>query len=332
MIFDPPARSRRRAFGRLLWPLLIVGAILVSLVVSSAGDETRAELEYLEILQSQASELAKDGEALNDLVSRLLDVERVEFETVIETISSDLEEARAFAEEDAPTGDLAATRSLYRQAVESWSDGIEEFGATVLTAADDVSHAGVIDNMAKALAELRAGDVLYADLVAELEREETPETLAPMPSVTLMPDRGRLVTLAVTYIDTARHPTNRLALRPGLGVSQIVSEPQWQVNPSEQAVVPSTDTIVFSVVVTNLGNVASGPGSMTLTLSGGAEPLSESITFAALDPNEQTTVAFSPMPVSPGGVYQVEAMLADGDAPDADLTDNVLTVQFRINE
>ena len=305
---------------------------MLALVVSAAGDETRAELAYLEELHGQASEIAKDADALRDVVSRLDSVERVEFETVINTLRADIAEGLAFVEEDPTSATLVSVRSLYRQALRSWDVGVLGFSASVLLAADEPGSVGVIDNMAKALAELRTGDAIYVDLVAELGREETPDPLIPMPVVAVMPGQGRLVTLSVTYIDTARASSSALGLRPGLAVSQILADPDWEVNPSDQAVLPSTETVTFSVVVTNLGNVASEGGSVVVTLSGGAEPIEEAASFGALDPNQQTTVTFTAMTIAPGGVYQVEAELADVDAQDSDFTDNRLRVQFTVNE
>lgn len=305
---------------------------MLALVVSAAGDETRAEFAYLERLHGQASEIAKDGDALRDVVFRLDSVERVEFETVINTLRADIAEGLAFVEEDPASPALVSVRSLYRQALRSWDVGVLGFSESVLLAADEPSSVGVIDNMAKALAELRTGDAIYVDLVAELAREETPDPLKPMPAVAVMPGQGRLVTLSVTYIDTARASGSGLALQPGLAVSQILADPEWEVNPSDQAVLPSTETITFSVVVTNLGNVASEAGSVVVTLSGGAEPLEEEVSFGPLDPNQQTTVMFTPMTITPGGVYQVDAELVDVEAQDSDFTDNHLRVQFTVNE
>ncbi len=152
-----------------------------------------------------------------------------------------------------------------------------------------------------------------------------------MPAVRLMPGSGPLIVQSGTYIQTARADGARLALRPGLAVSQIVAVPEWEVNPNDQAVVPATDTIAFSVVITNLGNVASEPGTLLLVLSGGQEAVEVKATFDALDPSQQTTVVFAPMSVSPGGVYQVDVTLAL-TVPDSDLTDNAVQVQFTVNE
>ena len=311
--------------------MLIVGAVVVAVVVSAAGDESRAEIEYLESLRSQVSELARDGEALRDVAGRLGDTERVEFETVIETLREDLSVARAFVEAEPPSPALAAIRSLYRVALSSWSAGVDELAAALLAAADDPDSVLVLDRVANAISDLRAGDAVYEALVAEIVREDSPAPLSEMPTVKLNPRTGPLGTISAILVSAARSQDGGLGLRPGLAVSQIVAEPEWEVNPSGQAVVPSTELITFSVVITNLGNVVSEMGTVVLILSSESETVELEAEFEALDPNEQVTVIFQALEVSPGGVYLVDASLAPTNQ-DSDLTDNQVQVQFTVNE
>ncbi len=312
--------------------LIVVGvAVIVGLIVSASGDETRAELDYLEEMQSQAVEISKGGDALRDVVSRLQRIDRTEFVTVIDGIMEDLAVGLAFVENPPPTPSLTPVRSMYRQALRTWGDGVERYGASVLEAADNPESLLVVDTMADSLAELRAGDTSYADLVVEMRRIDIPNPLTPMPAVMLMPAEGSLVSLSVSYIDSARSPNSGLALRPGLAVSQIVSDPEWQVDPSDQVVIPITDSIVFSVVVTNVGNVASGVEALVLTLTGGPEQIRQQSEVAALQPNQQVTIIFDALEVEPGGIYEVAAILAiTGDDSNAD--DNEIRVQFIVNE
>jgi hypothetical protein len=145
-----------------------------------------------------------------------------------------------------------------------------------------------------------------------------------------MPAEGSLVSLSVSYIDSARSPNSGLALRPGLAVSMVVSDPEW-VNPSDQVVVPTTDSIVFSVVVTNVGNVASRAEPLVLTLTGGSEQIREQAEVAPLQPNQQVTIVFDPLEVEPGGVYEVAAVLVITGA-DSNSDDNQIRVQFGVAE
>lgn len=311
--------------------MLILAAIAVALAVSAAGDETRAELDYLESMRTQLLEISKDGDALRDVVGRLGSIERVELQTVIENMREDLADAITFAESDPPSMATTSVASLYRLALASWDSGLRGFGESVLLAADQPRSLFALDTMTVALGDLKTGDSLYLDLVAELARADTPDPLTEMPAVVLVPGTGPLVVQSGTLIQIARAQSSRLALRPGLAVSQIVAEPEWEVDPNNQAVVPRTDTITFSAVITNLGNVESEPGTLLLALSGSEEAIEVEADFEALGPGQQTTVSFAPMSVSPGGVYQVDVSLAI-TAPDSDLTDNRVSVQFTVNE
>lgn len=328
VIFDPPAK--RRSFLRIVVPVVVIAAVAIAVIVSAAGAETRAEIEYLEDLHSQASEISKSGDAMADVVSRLQRISRTEFVTVVNGIKENLAVSTAFVAEDPPTSSLLSVRAMYRQALAVWTSGIEGFEDSVLQAADEPENTAVVDTMAEALAELRAGDSLYADLLVDMRRDDVPNPLVDMPRIELMPAEGTLVSLSLAYVDSARSPNNDLALSPGLAVSMLASDPEWQVNPSDQVVVPETDSVVFSVVVTNVGNVRSTEETVLLTLIGGPDQVRLQDVVAPLDPNQQVTLVFEPVAVDTGGLYEVVAeLVVTGD--DANLTDNEVRVEFTVN-
>lgn len=331
MIFDPPTRPRRRLWARLVWPLLIIAAVVLAVVVSVAGEETRTELEYLEQIHAQANDISRSGDALRDVVSRLERIERNEFETVIAGIEEDLSVGLELVDEEPPIASLLPVRALYAEALQTWNRGVEGYAASVLTAADEPQSVVVVDNMADALAEMRAGDNAYRRMVEAMEREDIPGPLSPMPDVTMMPSEGRLVTLSISYVDSARSETNELALRPGLAVSQIVADPPWEVNPEGQAVIPATSSVVFSVVVSNVGNVASEAVPLVLEVLGGPDIIRMMSDIAPLNPEQQVTVVFEPIDVEPGALYQVRAALAVTGA-DSSFDDNERAVDFTVNE
>jgi hypothetical protein len=167
--------------------------------------------------------------------------------------------------------------------------------------------------------------------VQQLATEEVPEPVAPMPDVVMMPADGELFSLSQAYVVASRSVNSGLALRPGLTVSQIVSTPLWTVNPSDQAVVPATETLSISVVVSNLGNVASEPEPIQLTLSGASEPVVLTDMVPILEPGGQTVVQFAGLAVQPGQAYEVVAELRVVNL-DQDFEDNTLGVMFFVNE
>jgi len=317
--------------GRLLWPAVVTAAAVIAVVVSGAGSDTRAELAYLDVMHETASDLSMGGETLRVVISRLSRIERTELVTATDGIRENLEAGLELVEGGAPSESLIAANALYRQAIEAWTVGVSGFTSGIQAAADDPASTVVVDNIANALVELRAGDRLYADLVRELGREEVPEPVGPMPDLAMVPAEGELLTLSLAYVEASRSPNSGIALRPGLRVASIVSDPLWNVNPTDQAVVPATDQVAFSVVITNAGNVASDPERLDLTVGGTADPLAFNETVPVLEPGEQTAIHFLEIPVAPGGVYEVVASLPEL-VNDTSFEDNILSVMFEVNE
>jgi hypothetical protein len=316
--------------SRLIWPLLVVAAIVTAAVVSSAGEETRTELEYLDEIRSQATSLSRSGVAIRDVMSRIRDIGRDEFTTLFDGVGADIDVAVEFVAEEPPTESLIPVWSLYRQTVQAWDDGVTNLASSILLAADNPGESAVVNVVGDALADLRAGDNLYKDLKVEFEREEIPDPVSPLVTVSLAPSEGGILSLSASYVAAARASTNGLGLRPGLKISQVLTDPQWQINVEAQPVVPATDTITFSTVITNSGNVESQPETVTMTLRGGEEPVVASVEVPALRPNAQTTVQFEPLPVVADLIYEVEMELVVS-GPDSDRDDNIRRIKFTVN-
>lgn len=317
---------------RVLLPILVVLALVTAIVLTSAGEQTRAELDYLDEIKTQASDLARSGSAIREMMPRLREIDRDEFTTVIDGATVDVDVALAFVAGRPPVESLIPVWSLYRQAVQAWNSGIDSLSTGVLLAADQPDEVTATDLVADGLADLRAGDNLYVDLRAELERDEVPEPMTPLAEVGLSPSEGGLFSLAATYVAAARASTNNLGLRPDLRVSQVLADPKWELNVEEQAVVPFTETIGFSVVVTNVGNVNSEPQTLRLELSGGEDVAQQESTadVPVLRPGGQITIEFDPMDVDSDIIYTVTAELLITGV-DTTLDDNLKEAEFRVN-
>ncbi|GEM_PF-1254988 len=325
------AKPKRRSLSRFLWPVVVTAAAVVAVVVSGAGTDTRAELDYLGEMHDHATALSLGGDTLRVVISRLSRIDRDELVTATDAIGADLAAAMELTDSGPPSPSLVAADALYREAVEAWTVGLSGFTSAVLAAADDPANTVVVDNIANSLNELRSGDRLYLELVQELERDEVPEPVAPMPEVLMMPAEGEIFSISQAYVEAARAVNSGLALRPGLMVSSIVSNPLWRVSPHEQAVMPATEVANFSVVVTNVGNVVSEQQLINLSLLGAAEPVVGQERVRPLEPGEQTAIQFTDLAVETGGVYEVIAELVEL-TNDVDFEDNRLAVTFTVNE
>jgi hypothetical protein len=330
VILDTP-RPKKRLVGRFIWPILITAVALVAVAVSSAGRDTRADLVYLDAVQDQAGALATRGDALREVIGRLARIDRTELVTLVDGIKADIAVGLELVASEPPSPTLFAVNSLYRQALEAWDAGIGGYSAGLLTAADDPTSTVVVDNIANSLAEIRAGDRLYLALIEEMNRQEVPDAVAPMPTVILMPADGELFSLSSAYVLAAQSPNSGLALRPGLSVSQVVTVPEWEVDPADAAVLPSTETVTFNVVVSNRGNVTSSIATLRLVLTGGEEPVTLEQEVAELQPEASTTISFADLVVEPGGEYGVTASLI-GVTADVDPADNEIAVVFTVSE
>jgi hypothetical protein len=306
-------------------------ALIIAVVVTAAGEETRTELEYLDEIRGQATALARSGAAIKQMMPRLREIGRDEFTTVMDSATNDIDVALSLVGSEPPVDSLIPIWSLYRQAVAAWDSGVSTLSSAILQAADQPDDATVANLIGDGLADLRAGDELFDVLRSEVEREEIPDPITPLTDVNLFPaDSGGLASLAGTYVAAARASTNNLGLLPGLRVSQVLADPDWDVSVEDEVVIPFTETVVFSVVVTNVGNVASEPGTLSLELMGGEVPVRATAQLPALDPSGQTTIQFEPMEVAPDTAYQVTGELIV-DGPDSDPSDNRQSTTFTVN-
>jgi hypothetical protein len=319
--------------ARYLWPTLIVLAVIVAVTVSSAGEQTRTELSYLEEIRAQATDLARAGSIVNEVMSRIAEINREEFTTAFDSVTADLDVALDFVAGEPPTESLIPVWALYRQSVESWSGGVDALAVSILQAADDPEDDIVFNTTGDALAELRTGDRIYQDLQAEFERDEIPHPVSPLVDVRMSPTDAALHTQSVSYVNAARRSTNGLGLRPGLRVSQVVTDPEWEVNIDQEAVVPATESVVFSTVITNAGNVASEVESVQMTLVD-VDDEEEAVALVRevvpLQPNGQVTIEFPEVEVVSDTPYRITIELQLSH-PDADPNDNFITVEFTVN-
>lgn len=329
MTFESPSRPRRRLVGRLILPLLVAGLVVLGIVITAAGAETRAQIDYLDRLSERASLLADGPVALTGVISRLATISRVEFTTAMDGLIEDLDAAAEVLAEEPPNRAVLPVRALYRQAVNAWREGVSGMSVALLQAADNPNDPAPVDQLVVALSMLQVGDEVWAELLLDVETDDVPDPLRPFPEIAMTPTGGAALDVALGYIGAARAETNTLGLRPGIKVSSLLSDPEWHVDAQDQVVVPVTDQVVFSVVVTNVGNITTEAETLILTVGGGPEPVQLQLPVEPLAPERQVTLTFDPVTVEPGGVYEVVAEITV-DTPDLDLTDNRIAVQFHV--
>lgn len=329
-MFDAPRRRRRR---RLIWPLVITIVVVVGLVVATAGDDTRSTITYLEDVQTSATEISRAGSTLRTLVGDLSRVDRAEFQSVVGGVKTSLDSAEAIVRGEVPSSEIVGAMTLYRLALESWSEGIDGFEDTILRAADDSLDETVIDDLASAVVAVRAGDQIYGALIAEFDREDVPAPVAAMPEIRLLPVDTPITVLAPAWVSAARSDGSELPIRPSVRIEQVSTDPEWVTSANSSIVVPAvSDTISVMVVVGNSGNTATSPGSLAMRFAGpGEEPVEETEPVPIIEPGARTSIIFRDLDVIPGSFYQLELELDPG-GDDTFLEDNTYSTGFTVNE
>ncbi len=329
-MFESPRQRRRR---RVIWPLLITFVVAVALVVVSAGGDTRSTISYLEEVQNGALQLSRAGSTLNGLVGDLSRVDRSEFESVVAGVTDALDEAAEVSRIEAPAPELIGAVTLYRLAVEQWSQGIDGFAEAILRAADEPDDQSVVDDLAASVVQVRAGDRIYDALLDELAREDVPAPVAEMPSVRLLPVDTPITVLAPAWVSAARSEASGLPIRPSVRIEQVSTRPEWFTSADGTTVVPVLgDTIDVIVVVANGGNTATSEGSLELTFSTGeAEPVILTNDVPVITAGASTSIIFRGLEVTAGTFYQLDLVLDPGGL-DTFLEDNRMSTGFLVNE
>ncbi|HEX2154687.1 MAG TPA: hypothetical protein VHL52_12000 [Acidimicrobiia bacterium] len=328
-MFDSPRRRRRR----ILWPLLVTVLVAVGVVVATAGGDARSTISYLEDVQLSSLQISRAGANLNDLVGDLSRVDRSEFQSVVNGVTTALDEAADVADREAPDEELVGAMTLFRLAVESWSAGMDGFTTAIYQAADEPTDESVVDDLASAVVSVRAGDDIYHALLEEFARDDVPSPVAEMPEVRLLPVDTPITVLAPAWVSAARSEAGGLAMRPSVRIEQVSTTPEWVQSADGSIVVPAvSETIDVVVVVGNSGNTVTNVGVLDLTLStADGEPVEQRETVPAIEPGASTSVAFAQLPVTPGTFYELVVDL-DPQGPDAFGDDNRHSTGFTVNE
>ena len=331
-MFDQPQRKRRR---RILVPILITLIVAVVAIATQSGGDARETIAYLEDIRTAASDLSRAGTALSDLVGDLSRVDRAEFESAVGLVEEALDSAGEITVGDNPEPSLIGAATLYRLAIDQWTQGIDGFNRSLLRAADDASDETAVDDLSTAVVQVRAGDRIYEALVDELGRADVPSPVGPMPSVALLPVDAPVTVLAPAWVEAARSTTSGLALRPSVRVEQVTSRPEWVTSADGATVVPAPieeSTIDITVVVGNAGNTPSEVGQLTLQmLSEGLEPIEVTNEVPVIEAASTTSVIFADLPVSFGTTYDLSLSLVPGGS-DVIADDNDRSMRFTVNE
>jgi hypothetical protein len=267
--------------------------------------------------------------AFRSLSDEIGTVDRAQFQTITDSVVSELETAGTVVSEPPENGHLVGAATLYRLTVSTWKSGVVTFTEGVIEMADEGDTGE--ERIYAGIQQVAAGDVLYLRFLEELDRPEVPDPIATMPGLGFLPTTISPLSLARLYATAAGAQNSLLALRADLAVGQVTSQPELVTDPDGNLVVSSAELLTVDVVVANRGNVEAPAQALNLELLSPDGAENRTVPIPELSPGGQTTVKVPDLAVVPGQTYQLGVALnlsiADGDP-----TNNAISLIFLVNE
>lgn len=312
--------------------LTVVAVVAVISLILSRRTEERGTAEFLAAAE-QATELQSGAaERLGRVfgeVGPLLS--RQEVVTFLSEAVAATADAGEFLDMEVPTR-AARSYGYLSAASEAWMQGAAEAERTIVGLMNgDLDEDGPTA-LREVIALLRAGDTAYALFTADVAGLDTESAMADFPEIHFIDPEPS---------DPVRYDEQQLALRISLAynlapqidlgvVGTIVPEPVGARGGIP--VVPASDSLGVTGVVTNFGNEPQGAFSVTLTVLDvdTGEIDVDSTSLEALQPGASTTAAFESISVAPGGLYQVTLTVTIAD--DGDTSNNTWAMTFIWNE
>ena len=319
-------RSRRH---RYVWPLIVTLVVLAGLGLARINERAAEAVEYMEGIRRSAEALVTPAASLVALGDRVGQVDRAEFLTVTEGVEQALVEAAATVEETPTNPQLAGGASLYRVTVDTWFEGVNLLSEGVVELADGSPAGG--DRLYLGLQQIAAGDRLYQQLQKELDRDDVPQPITPLPDLAFLSADIGPGALARLFTVAGSASNSLLALRADLAIGSVIADPEWVANTSGELVVRETDLITIGVVVANNGNAPAPLQSLDIELVSPEGQEIRNVEIPELNPGGQTTVTVPDLAVVPGVNYQLQVRLVL-TITDADPSNNAQTFGFLINE
>jgi hypothetical protein len=322
-----PDRGRRRRRLLLIAVTIILVVAAIAFVVSRQTEE-RGTADFFAAADEASALHAEASALLTDTLAEIGPLlSRQEVTRRLSDVVATAKEADALLDLEVPSVTGAAYGSL-ASASAAWVSGTEEVERVITGIMD-----GVIVNAAEvqlqgSIDQLRVGDVgyeLFRDEVARL-----PEDVAPPPfdvvaySAPVPDDPGLYDALALTLRIQGAY---NLAPRHDVTVIGSIDPPPVGER-GGIPLVPFSDSVTVSAIVSNLGNEDESAVSVVLDVLNvdTGEESSFPQQAEALVAGASTTVAFTDLGIAPGGLYQVTLSVRIPD--DVDTSNDTWTMTF----
>jgi len=304
-IHQPDRRRRRRRLLLILLTIVLVIAAITYLVTRQT--EQRETADFFAAADQATALHEQAAEMLNATLAQLGPLmPRQEVTRRLSEIVATAEEANALLAVEVPPS-IGGIYGSLTAASASWVLGTSDLETAILGIMDGEIQTGSEVVIRNALNTLRVGDVgygLFLSGVSELPEDVTPPEfptfayVAPDPEDPFLYDAQNLaLKVAAAY-----------SLTPRIDIAVVgMVEPAAVGDRGGIALVPFSDTIGVSGVISNVGNEAAPTVGVELVVlnvdTGETFTLTEQA--GEVGAGASTTVSFANLAVTPGGLYQV---------------------------
>ncbi len=315
-------RSDRR-FRRRRWLLIVVSLIAIIAVIAflvSRQTEQREAVEFFAAADESSALHSKASAELESALASIGIIDRQDLTRRLQGVSDTAAEADALLDVEVPSM-IGTSYGTMTTASGSWTEGTEGVNATITAIMDGVLVKGAQEQLQAALDQLRVGDAAYSLFLDSLS--ETPEdTDVPsfIPVIYINPDAQALLYDSQTLV--LRIQTSYvLSPHRDVGVSGATI-PGPVAESGGIPVVPFSASLDVQAVVSNLGNEDEPSVEVNLEVFSIETDITvtDSQTVTDLTAGSSTTVTFSDVDITPGGLYQatVTVTIEDDIDPDND--------------
>lgn len=332
MAFPDPVTVRRARRRRRLTAIVVL--IVVFSVVALAlryRSERRQAVDYVAVAESVALEHQSLATSMTDLLKELNDFERPEILTRLETIDARARTAARTLDAAPVPGTVAEAHGYLTVALESWARSAEMLPGAVVTVLDEPENERNGDALVEnAFLQLRIGDAAYARFLDALAQLDGDIVTRSFPEVAYVGDQTPLYDGPV--IAERLRSIRKLGDNKDIAIT-FTTVPEASGERTGFKVIPNTGNFTVLVVVTNVGNSPAEAVDIAVSIekaSTNAEPFVVRELIPVLEPGQARTIEFARLEVEPGLLYELQ--IAATLAEDADLDNNVRTLNFVVNE
>jgi len=325
-------RSDRRPRGRrwLLIVVSLVAVISVTVVLASRQTEQRGAVEFFAAADESAELHVQASSELETALASIGVIERQVLVRQLERMALDAAEADLILDVEVPSS-IGASYGTMTTASSAWSSGAADVRSTIAAIMDGTLVEGAQQQLERALDELRVGDMAHGLFL---------DTLSTVGDHVDLP-----VFSAVTYInldtqDPLLYDAQTLVIRiqtsynlsPHSDVAVVgMMEPSAIGDSDGIPVVPFSETLDVVAIVSNEGNEDEAAVSILLeifNIDTGAT-ISEVKEIRDLAAGASTTVTFTDVDITPGGLYQSKVTVTIDDDIDPDNNEWSMTFIWR---